>query len=487
MIKDIHILSIDQGTTGTTTILYNQSGRIVGKAYREFSQIYPKPGWVEHDPIEIWQTVVDSVEELCISYPGNIAAVGITNQRETTVLWDRTTGTPIYNAIVWQCRRTAESCEILREHEALFRSKTGLPVDAYFSGTKVKWILENVKKYRLDHILFGTIDSWLVWKLTGGKVHATDYTNASRTLLFDIKEKKWDQELCRLLDVPFSILPEVKKSIDNYGVVESIPLLAGIPILSVVGDQQAALFGQMCFTKGQIKNSYGTGCFVVMNTGSEAISSNQGLITTLAVDGSGEPCYALEGSIFIAGAAIQWLRDELKILEKSSDSEVAARSVENNGGVYLVPAFVGLGAPHWDMQARGVLVGLTRGTNRNHIIRAALESMAYQTYDILFTMEQETDIKIRELAVDGGAASNDFLLQFQADIINKSIVRPSIIESTSLGAAYMAGLQAGIWKNCEELINQKTCERKFNPSIDDKSRKKLLEGWQKAVRQAMVK
>lgn len=483
----MYILAIDQGTTGTTTVLYDQGGRIVGKAYAEFSQIYPKPGWVEHDPMEIWRTVVETVEELCTSYPGKIAAVGITNQRETTILWDRTTGTPIYNAIVWQCRRTAEYCDSLRQHETLFRSKTGLPVDAYFSGTKVKWILENVKDCRLENILFGTVDTWLIWKLTGGKVHATDYTNASRTLLFDIREKKWDQELCRLLDVPSSILPEVRRSTDDYGAVESIPLLAGIPILSVAGDQQAALFGQACFTKGQIKNTYGTGCFVVMNTGSEAISSDKGLITTLAVDGNGEPCYALEGSIFIAGAAIQWLRDELKILEKSSDSEAAARSVENNGGVYLVPAFVGLGAPHWDMHARGALVGLTRGSNRNHVIRAALESMAYQTYDVLSTMEQETGIKTRELAVDGGAALNDFLIQFQADIINTPIVRPSIIESTSLGAAYMAGLKSGIWKNCEELIHLKTYEREFIPSMNDKSRKMLLAGWQKALRQATMK
>lgn len=483
----MYILSIDQGTTGTTSIFYDQSGRIVGKAYGEFSQIYPQPGWVEHNPMEIWQTVVDTVEELCTRYPGKIAAVGITNQRETTILWDRTTGTPIYNAIVWQCRRTAEYCESLREHEGLFRSKTGLPVDAYFSGTKVKWILENAKTYRLDNILFGTIDSWLLWKLTGGKVHATDYTNASRTLLFDIREKHWDQELCRLLDVPISILPEVRSSIDDYGVVESIPSLAGTPILGVAGDQQAALFGQVCFTKGQIKNTYGTGCFLLMNTGSEAISSSKGLITTLAVDGSGDPCYAVEGSIFIAGAAIQWLRDELGILEKASESEAAARSVENNGGVYLVPAFVGLGAPHWDMRARGVLVGLTRGTNRNHIIRAALESMAYQTYDVLSTMEQETGIKTRKLAVDGGAAANDFLLQFQADIINKPIVRPSVVESTSLGAAYMAGLKSGIWKDCEELVHLKTYEREFIPSMDDESRKMLLEGWQKALRQAMLK
>ena len=483
----MYILSIDQGTTGTTTALYDQSGRLVGKAYRELSQIYPKPGWVEHDPMEIWETVVSTVEELCSRYPGKIAAAGIANQRETTILWDRKSGAPVYNAIVWQCRRTTEYCEDLRGHEALFRRRAGLPVDPYFSGTKIKWILENVDGHCPDDLLFGTIDTWLIWKLTGGKVHATDYTNASRTLLFDIREKRWDPELCGLLGVPSSILPEVRRSIDEYGVVESLPLLAGTPILGVAGDQQAALFGQACFTEGQIKNTYGTGCFVIMNTGSDAIFSHKGLITTLAVDGRGAPCFALEGSIFIAGAAIQWLRDELGILEMSSDSEEAARSLEDNGGVYLVPAFVGLGAPHWDMQARGALVGLTRGTHRNHVIRAALEAMAYQTYDVFSTMEEETGIETQELAVDGGAAANDFLMQFQADILNRPVARPSFIESTSLGAAYMAGLKAGVWADCEELTHLKTYERRFVPSMDDRTRRKLLEGWQKALRQAMVK
>ena len=483
----MYILSIDQGTTGTTAALYDQSGSMAGKAYREFTQIYPKPGWVEHDPLEIWQTVIDCMEELLSLYPKKIATIGITNQRETTILWDRKSGVPIYNAIVWQCRRTADYCERLREHEDLFRSKTGLPLDAYFSGTKIKWILENVKGYRLDDILFGTVDSWLIWKLTGGNVHATDYTNASRTLLFDIHEKQWDQELCSLLGVPIPILPQVKKSMDIYGVVESIPSLSDIPILGVAGDQQAALFGQTCFKKGQIKNTYGTGCFMIMNTGSEAISSKKGLITTLAVDGEGEPCYALEGSIFIAGAAIQWLRDELKILENASDSEDAACAVEDNGGAYLVPAFVGLGAPHWDMQARGVLVGLTRGTNRNHIIRAALESMAYQTHDVLSTMEEETGIRTKRLAVDGGASANNFLMQFQADIINRRVTRPSLIESTSQGTAYLAGLRAGIWKDHKELTGLKTYKKEFVPSRNEKRRKRLLEGWQKALRQAMLK
>ena len=368
----MYILAIDQGTTGTTTVLYNQEGEIVDKAYREFRQIYPRPGWVEHDPLEIWQTVVDSVQELKSRNKEKIVAIGITNQRETTIGWDKKTGQPIHNAIVWQCRRTADICEKLNPKEELFRNKTGLPVDAYFSGTKIKWLLENAKDYKVDNLLFGNIDTWLIRKLTNGKVHATDYTNASRTLIFNIIEKKWDAELCQLLNIPPSILPQVKKSIDDYGVVESIPEIADVPIFGDAGDQQAALFGQACFEEGQSKNTYGTGCFLLMNAGSNAIFSKKGLVTTLAVNGKGNPCYALEGSVFIAGAAIQWLRDELKIIDNSAESEKAALSVEDNGGVYMVPAFVGLGAPHWDMQARGVIVGLTRGANRNHIIRAAL-------------------------------------------------------------------------------------------------------------------
>jgi len=483
----MYVLSIDQGTTGTTTVLYDSHGKTAGKAYRELRQIYPQPGWVEHDPMEIWETVRATVEEVCSAHPATIAAIGITNQRETTILWDKNTGLPVYNAVVWQCRRTVDSCRRLREHEDVFRKKTGLTLDAYFSGTKIKWILENTKGCRIDDIFFGTVDSWLIWKLTGGRFHATDYTNASRTLLYNITEKRWDEELCRIMGIPLSILPEVKKSMDDYGVVRSIPALEGIPIFGVAGDQQAALFGQTCFGKGQIKNTYGTGCFLVMNTGSEAIFSRRGLITTLAVDERGEPCYALEGSIFIAGAAIQWLRDELRILENSSDSEEAARSVADNGGVYLVPAFVGLGAPHWDMEARGALVGLTRGANRNHVIRAALESMAYQTRDVLVTMERETGMETGKLAVDGGASSNDFLMQFQADIIDKPVVRPSIIESTSLGVAYMAGRKAGIWRSGEDLTRLKSHTDEFVPSMDSETRERLLQGWQKALRQAMTR
>jgi glycerol kinase len=483
----MYILAIDQGTTGTTTVLYNQEGEIVDKAYREFRQIYPRPGWVEHDPLEIWQTVVDSVQELKSRNKEKIVAIGITNQRETTIVWDKKTGQPIHNAIVWQCRRTADICEKLKPKEELFRNKTGLPVDAYFSGTKIKWLLNNVKEYKVDNLLFGNIDSWLIWKLTDGKVHATDYTNASRTLIFNIIEKKWDAELCQLLNIPPSILPQVKKSVDDYGVVESIPEIADVPIFGDAGDQQAALFGQACFEEGQSKNTYGTGCFLLMNVGSNAIFSKNGLVTTLAVNGKGDPCYALEGSVFIAGAAIQWLRDELKIIDRSEESEKAALSVEDNGGVYMVPAFVGLGAPHWDMQARGVIVGLTRGANRNHIIRAALESMAYQTYDVLSTMEDETGIIAEKLAVDGCAVQNDFLMQFQANIIDKPVLRPSVVESTSQGVAFLAGLKAGFWKNSDELSRLKSVEKEFIPLMDNQKREELLRGWKKALRQAMVK
>lgn len=483
----MYILAIDQGTTGTTTVLYNQEGEIVDKAYREIRQIYPRPGWVEHDPLEIWQTVVDSVQELKSRNKEKIVAIGIANQRETTIAWDKKTGQPIHNAIVWQCRRTADICEKLKPKEELFRNKAGLPVDAYFSGTKIKWLLQNAKEYKVDNLLFGNIDTWLIWKLTNGKVHATDYTNASRTLIFNIIEKKWDAELCQLLNIPPSILPQVKKSVDDYGVVESIPEIADVPIFGDAGDQQAALFGQACFEEGQSKNTYGTGCFLLMNAGSNAIFSKKGLVTTLAVNGKGNPCYALEGSVFIAGAAIQWLRDELKIIDNSAESEKAALSVEDNGGVYMVPAFVGLGAPHWDMQARGVIVGLTRGANRNHIIRAALESMAYQTYDVLSAMEDETGIKAEKLAVDGCAVQNDFLMQFQANIIDKPVLRPSVVESTSQGAAFLAGLKAGIWKNSDELSRLKSVEKEFVPLMDNQKREELLRGWKKALRQAMVK
>ncbi len=482
----MHILAIDQGTTGTTTILYDEQGRITARAYREFSQIYPQLGWVEHDPIEIWQTVVDTVEEICSSHRGAIAGIGITNQRETTILWNQASGLPVYNAVVWQCRRTAEFCEQLRVHETLIRERTGLPVDAYFSGSKIRWILDHAPALQLDETLFGTVDSWLIWKLTGGQVHATDYTNASRTQLFDINTQRWDHELCELMGVSPSLLPEARPSIAKFGTVTAIPALAGVPILGVAGDQQAALFGQTCFEPGQIKNTYGTGGFAMMNTGNAPIFSERGLITTLGITGNGESCYALEGSIFIAGAGLQWLRDELNLLDKASDSEAAARAVQDNGGVYLVPAFVGLGAPHWDMQARGVLAGLTRGSNRNHIIRAALEAMAYQTADVLELMQQESGIHTQALAVDGGACANNFLMQFQADIIDRPVQRPEIIESTSRGAAYLAGLHAGLWRDHETLSQLATIETEFQPAMEAAHRQRLLSGWRQAVKQCLT-
>ena len=487
MIPPEYVLAIDQGTTGTYAVLYNRQGRIAAKAFRAIAQIYPQPGWVEHDPMEIWHTVEAVVKELCSHCQAKIAAVGITNQRETTVVWNRKSGIPVCNAIVWQCRRTAAECEKLKSHETLFREKTGLPVDAYFSGTKIRWILNNYPALDAEDLLFGTIDTWLIWKLTGGKVHATDYTNASRTLIFNITEKKWDPELCNLLDIPEALLPEVKSSLDDFGRVNSLPGLKGIPISGVAGDQQAALFGQACFSSGDAKNTYGTGCFLLLNTGEKAIFSKKGLVTTLAVNGRGHPCYALEGSIFIGGAAIQWLRDELGLLEESSDSEAAALAVEDNAGVYLVPAFVGLGAPYWDMDARGIITGLTRGVNRNHIIRASLEAMVYQTYDVLKAMEKESGFCIKNLAVDGGAAANDFLMQFQADILDSPVTRPKNIESTSLGVAYMAGLKTGFWKDSKELEGIRSIEKEFNPAMAEDTRNSLLAGWRKALRQALIK
>jgi len=482
----MYVLAIDQGTTGTTTILYDKHGRIVARAYRELAQIYPKPGWVEHDPMAIWRTVLETVQEVCNHHGGEIDAVGITNQRETTIVWDKTTGTPIYNAVVWQCRRSADFCQKLQKHDQLFRGRTGLPVDPYFSGSKIRWIMDHARRWRVEDTLFGTVDSWLVWKLTGGAVHATDYTNASRTLLFDIHKHCWDKELCDLLGVPMAVLPDARGSMADFGRIQTIPSLKGVPILGVAGDQQAALFGQACFEHGQMKNTYGTGCFVVMNTGQQAVISEQGLLTTLAVSGTGESCYALEGSIFVAGAAVQWLRDELGIITSAAETEYLAGQVSDNGGVYLVPAFVGLGAPHWNMHARGVLVGLTRGSNRYHIVRAALESMAYQTADVLHMMECESGMRAHTLAVDGGACANDFLMQFQSDLIGRPVLRPEVIESTSLGAAYLAGMHSGIWRSPAELVKHKVIEKTFNPAMDPDQRSHLTEGWRRAVQQCLV-
>ncbi len=480
-----YILSIDQGTTSTTAFLYDRDGCIVARSSKEFSQKYPKPGWVEHDAMEIWQTVVDTVTDVCTQYPGSIKAVGITNQRETTVVWDRKTGSPVCNAIVWQCRRTADLCNALRDHEAVITGKTGLPLDAYFSGTKLRYILDHTGEHA--NLVFGTIDTWLIHKLTGGTVHATDYTNASRTMLCNISTMAWDDELCSLLGVPREMLPDIRKSSDYYGDVTAIDAIRGIPVCGVAGDQQAALFGQNCTAPGQVKNTYGTGCFAMLNTGEECIHSKKGLLSTLAIDAGGNPCYALEGSIFVAGAAAQWLRDELGIIQHASETEEMARSLKDNGGVYLVPAFVGLGAPHWDMDARGALIGLTRGSNRNHLARAVLESMAYQSLDVIRAMEAETGSCVSELAVDGGAAANSWLMQFQADMLNIPVRRPSVVESTSLGAAFLSGLQCGFWSGPEAITAIKKNDTVFTPAMDDACRVECLAGWKKALRQARTK
>lgn len=480
------ILSIDQGTTGTTAILVGSEGQILAKSYHEFQQIFPKRGWVEHDPEEIWETVVECVGELCTSNIETIEAVGITNQRETTVIWDAETGVPVYNAIVWQCRRTKPLCEELEPHAKLIREKTGLPLDAYFSGTKVQWILKHASIQPDQKLLFGTIDTWLIWKLTGGKVHATDYSNASRTMLFNIHDRIWDDELCDLLGVPPEILPDVRNSSDDYGKITSLSELSDVPIRGVAGDQQASLFGQQCFRRGETKNTYGTGCFIMMNTGSTAIQSEFGLITTLAADPDGKPCYALEGSIFIAGAAVQWLRDELGLINTAAESEAAARSVPDSDGVYLVPAFTGLGAPHWDMEARGLLTGLTRGSNKNHIIRASLEAMAYQTHDVIQTLEKETDAPITSLAVDGGATENKFLMQFQADMLQIEVHRVQYVETTALGVAYLAGLACGKWdkSTLKSFASHKTV---FTPQMSRNQRDTLIDGWKAAIKQAVTK
>jgi len=463
-----NILSIDAGTTGVRVTLYNDRAQVVRQASREFTQIYPRPGWVEHDPEEIWKVT----SELLRGIGESPDAIGITNQRETTVLWDRATGKPIYNAIVWQCRRTAPMCEKLRRHEKLFRRRTGLVMDAYFSGTKIAWLLENVPGARAaakaGKLAFGTIDTWLIWKLTGGKVHATDPTNASRTLLYNIAKHKWDEDLCKILRVPMSILPEVRPSASDFGG----------RIHGVAGDQQAALFGQGCYKEGRTKNTYGTGCFLVTNTGKKRIPSRRGLLTTVACGPKGEPSYALEGSIFIAGAVVQWLRDSLQVIEKSSDVEELA--APSNQGVYFVPAFVGLGAPYWNMSARGAITGLTRGSGKSEIARAALESMAYQTRDVVECMEADTGKKIRELRVDGGAVVNDSLMQFQSDILGRPILRPRNVESTGLGAALLAGIGIGRWK-ASDMTQLLEVECTFRPTMSKRERERLYDGWKDAV------
>jgi len=492
-----YILAIDQGTTGTTVIILNSQGEIVGRGYAEFRQYYPKPGWVEHDAEEIWQVtqqVIQHARERAGISDEAIAAIGITNQRETTVIWDKNTGKPIHPAIVWQCRRTAPLCQQLQAdgRQSFFRQRTGLVLDAYFSGTKIKWLLDEVPNARTraeaGQLLFGTIDTWLLWKLTGGKVHATDFSNAARTLIFNIHEKRWDPELLRLLDIPSQILPEVRASSEVFGFTEKNHLFGkSIPISGIAGDQQAALFGQECWTPGMVKNTYGTGCFIIMNTGATAIDSQNGLLATLACDAHGKPCYALEGSVFIAGAVIQWLRDELKLISHAAESEVLARAVPHSNGVYLVPAFVGLGAPYWQMNVRGALVGLTRGANRNHIVRAALEAIAFQTRDVIEAMLHDTQLPIPGLRVDGGASANNFLMQFQADVLNIPIDRPRIIETTALGAAFLAGLAVGFWPSPEALADVRRSDRRFIPEMTATHRQELTSGWEQAVKMLLNK
>ena len=490
-----YVIALDQGTTSSRAIIFDRDGQIVKVAQSEFTQYYPKPGWVEHDPMEIWGTqsgVLRQALESAGIRPQEIAAIGITNQRETTVVWDKNTGKPIYNAIVWQCRRTANICDELKARglEDYVRENTGLVIDAYFSGTKIKWILDNVEgareKAERGELLFGNIDTWLIWNLTRGKVHVTDYSNASRTMIFNIKELKWDERMLEELKIPASMLPEVRPSSEIYGVTDPQTLGgAEIPIAGIAGDQQAALFGQACFQAGMAKNTYGTGCFMLMNTGEEAVTSKNGLLTTIAWGVDGKVEYALEGSIFVAGAVVQWLRDELKIIHDAKDSEYFATQVEDNNGVYLVPAFVGLGAPYWDMYARGTIVGLTRGANRNHIIRAALESIAYQTRDVLEAMQEDSVIDLQALRVDGGAVANDFLMQFQSDILGVPVHRPEVIETTALGAAYLAGLAVGFWSGKDEISKKWNVNRIFEVEMEEERREELYKGWKRAVERSL--
>jgi glycerol kinase len=492
--KKSYILSLDQGTTSSRAIIYNFDGQIIKVAQKEFTQIYPKAGWVEHDPMEIWGSQSGVVSEI-LAMTGiaaeEIAAIGITNQRETTVVWDRQTGKPVYNAIVWQCRRTAEICDELKARglENYIRENTGLVLDAYFSATKVKWILDNVegakKKAQNGELLFGNVDTWLIWNLTKGKVHVTDYSNASRTMLYNIKDLRWDDKILKELDIPASMLPEVKSSSTVYGQTDARIFGAEIPIAGDAGDQQAALFGQACYTPGMVKNTYGTGCFMLMLTGEKLVHSGNGLLTTIAWGVNNKVEYALEGSIFIAGAAIQWLRDSMKVIYDAKDSEYFATKVEDSLGVYVVPAFVGLGAPYWDMYARGAILGLTRGTTRNHIIRATLESIAYQTRDVLELMRNECGIDLCELRVDGGACANNFLMQFQADILGVPVERPEIIETTAMGAAYLAGLAVGFWKDQSMIAERRKVNRRFKPNMNEDKRKELYDNWKKAVKRAM--
>lgn len=493
---DKYIMALDLGTTSCRCIIFDKNGRICSAAQKEFTQYFPQPGWVEHDAEEIWATqtglMYEAMSKIDITI-NEIAGIGITNQRETTVLWDKETGRPVHKAIVWQCRRTAGYCDELKNlgMAEFFRSKTGLVLDAYFSATKLRWLLDNVigarERAEKGELLFGTVDSWIIWKLTGGKVHVTDYSNASRTMLFNIHTLKWDEEILRVLKIPQQILPEVKPSSHVYGYTDSKLFGREVPIAGAGGDQQCALFGQTCFGRGEVKNTYGTGGFMLMNTGTAPVNSHNGLVTTIAWGVDDKVEYALEGSIFVAGAAVQWLRDELGLIRDAAESEVLAKSVPDANGCYVVPAFVGLGAPYWDQYARGAIVGLTRGVNRNHIVRATLESIAYQVNDVLMAMQEDSGMPITSLRVDGGACDNDFLMQFQADILNTPVVRPYCIETTAMGAAYLAGLAVGYWRSKEEILANHVIAAEFKPQMGQAKRESLLQGWHNAVKAASVR
>lgn len=493
---DKYIMALDLGTTSCRCIIFDKNGRICSAAQKEFTQYFPQPGWVEHDAEEIWATqtglMYEAMSKIDITI-NEIAGIGITNQRETTVLWDKETGRPVHKAIVWQCRRTAGYCDELKNlgMAEFFRSKTGLVLDAYFSATKLRWLLDNAagarERAEKGELLFGTVDSWIIWKLTGGKVHVTDYSNASRTMLFNIHTLKWDEEILRVLKIPQQILPEVKPSSHVYGYTDSKLFGREVPIAGAGGDQQCALFGQTCFERGEVKNTYGTGGFMLMNTGTAPVNSHNGLVTTIAWGVDDKVEYALEGSIFVAGAAVQWLRDELRLIRDAAESEVLAKSVPDANGCYVVPAFVGLGAPYWDQYARGAIVGLTRGVNRNHIVRATLESIAYQVNDVLMAMQEDSGMPITSLRVDGGACDNDFLMQFQADILNTPVVRPYCIETTAMGAAYLAGLAVGYWRSKEEILANHVIAAEFKPQMGQAKRENLLQGWHNAVKAASVR
>lgn len=489
-----YIMALDQGTTSSRCILFDKGGNIKSVAQKEFTQYFPQEAWVEHDPMEIWSSQISVVSEAMArlgATAADVAAIGITNQRETTIVWDRNTGKPVYNAIVWQCRRTAAYCDTLKAKgfDKVIAEKTGLVVDAYFSGTKIKWILDNVEGAReraeKGELVFGTVDSWLVWNLTRGAVHVTDYTNASRTMLFNIHTLEWDDEILAELDIPKAMLPEVKPSSCVYGhTCEGLISGGQVPIAGMAGDQQAALFGQCCFEPGKVKNTYGTGCFILMNTGEKAVASKNGLVTTIAWGVDGKVEYALEGSIFVAGAAIQWLRDGLRMIDNAAFTEAYANKVPDTNGVYVVPAFVGLGAPYWDQYARGIIVGLTRGVEKEHFIRATVESLAYQSIDVIRAMESDAGVALKEMRVDGGACANNFLMQFQADILGCNVIRPAMIESTALGAVYLAGLAVGYYKDKEDIIQNLTVDRAFEPNMEQETREKLLAGWNEAVKRS---